>query len=79
MLNATDLYWPSVEDAMAATIVIGKERISVKDGATIEGSMISAGKHPDAFLYLLDGKPVPMTRPFKKGDVVEAIRVASGG
>jgi len=65
---------------MAAIIHIkGKERISVSEGVTIEDAILSAGKHPDSFLFLSNGRPVPMTTVMTDGDEIEAVRVASGG
>ena len=64
---------------MAPHIIIGKEKLDVDPGITIEDAMISIGKHPDAFLFLFNGKPVPMTTVLEDGMSVEALRVASGG
>ncbi|MDR2866367.1 MAG: hypothetical protein LBV13_03070 [Methanomassiliicoccaceae archaeon] len=64
---------------MSAYIVIKKEKVECDEGITIEGAMLSAGKHPDAFLFLLDGRPLPMTTVLTKGMIIEALRVASGG
>ena len=64
--------------SMAAGLNIGKRTIEL-DGITIEAAVISAGEHPDAFLFLLNGRPIPMTTVPKDGEVIEAIRVASGG
>ena len=63
-----------------AEINILNEKITVKKNETIEKAMLSAGKHPDAFLYLTkSGKPTPMTTVLDEGVIIEAIRVASGG
>ena len=62
-----------------AGIVIGTELIGVCPGITIEKAMISLGRHPDAFLFFVDGKPVPMTLTIADGMEVSALRVASGG
>jgi len=64
---------------MVAHILIGKERLDIDPGVTIEDAMISAGKHPDAFLFLLNGRPVPMTTVLEEEISIEALRVASGG
>ncbi|MCL1904794.1 MAG: hypothetical protein FWG19_01550 [Methanomassiliicoccaceae archaeon] len=64
---------------MPASLIIGKDIISAEDGVTIEKAMISAGKHPDAFLYLFDGRPIPMTTVLDDGMKIDVIRVASGG
>jgi sulfur carrier protein len=62
-----------------AEIVVADERIVIKENDTIERTMISAGKHPDAFLYLLNGRPIPMTTVPENDSIIEAVRVASGG
>ncbi|MCL2786575.1 MAG: hypothetical protein FWD81_05095 [Methanomassiliicoccaceae archaeon] len=62
-----------------AEMVIKGETITVGDGMTIEDVMLSLGKHPDAFLYLLDGRPIPMTTHLTENMKVDALRVASGG
>jgi len=60
-----------------ATINFGKERINAK--GTIESAVISAGKNPDSFLFLINSKPVPMDLILQDDVIVEAVRVASGG
>lgn len=60
-----------------AVINFGKE--SLKAEGTIESAVLAAGKNPDSFLFLVDGKPVPMDSVLHDDIVVEAIRVASGG
>ncbi len=45
----------------------------------IDGIMQSAGYYPDSYLYLMDGCPVPSDTEISGEDMVEAIRVASGG
>jgi len=62
-----------------AEIVIGNERLTVRENESIERTMLSSGKYPDAFLYLLNGRPVPMTMIPEDDSVIEAVRVASGG
>jgi sulfur carrier protein len=64
---------------MAARIIIGKEVLDIVTRITIEDAMISCGKHPDAFLFLINGRPVPMTTLLEDDISVEALRVASGG
>ena len=62
-----------------ATIDLGKEMIDVIIGDTIEKNISSSGRLPDTFLYILNGKPVPMTTVVKDGDEIKAVRIASGG
>ena len=62
-----------------AIIIIGNERIPVETGITIEKALIGMKKHPDAYIFLLQGKPVPMTAAVERGMEIEAVLVASGG
>jgi len=64
---------------MAASIILDREKMSADNGVTIESAMVSAGRHPDAFLFLRNGRPIPMTTVLTDGDIIEAVRVASGG
>ena len=64
---------------MSAGIIIGNETISADGGISIERAMVSAGKHPDAFLFFVGGRPVPMTTILTEGMTVTTLRVASGG
>lgn len=59
-------------------LVSGKE-VTTEDGMTIQEAISSNGLHPDSYLYLIDGKPVPMDTVIEGGTVVKALRVASGG
>lgn len=61
-----------------AEVIIGTERIPTK-GMTIESAVREAKHFPDAYIFLIDGKPIPMTSVPDEGSVVEAIRIASGG
>ena len=53
------------------------------DGEDLEFSgklldfLLSAKKNPDAYLYICNGKPIPVDS--EPSDDVEAIKVASGG
>lgn len=54
-------------------------------GSVIEGEgricdiMASAGLHVDAYLYIMEGVPVPSDTVISGDETVDAIRVASGG
>jgi sulfur carrier protein len=62
---------------MGVIIVSGQE-LKVDPGYTIQEAVSAEGLHPDAYLYLIDGRPVPMDTVI--GDsTVKAMRVASGG
>lgn len=60
-------------------LVFGAEKKEVAVGESIETAMNSVKRFPDAYLFLKDGKPVPMTTVIIDGDVIEAVRIASGG
>jgi sulfur carrier protein len=63
---------------MGVILVSGKE-LQAKDGSTIESAISENGLHPDSYLYLVDGRPVPMDTVVSEGMTVKAMRVASGG
>lgn len=60
-----------------ATIDFGDEKVRV-DG-TLEEAVLSSGRSPDAYIFLIDGVPVPEDTVPSDGAVVVAVRVASGG
>lgn len=60
-------------------IVVGDRCIDSKDGMTIADSVSAAGEHPDAFIFLIGGRPVPMDTVPPEDSEVRAMRVASGG
>ena len=64
---------------MKAMLIFGNERTEAVPGSAIEDAVRTAGKLPDTYLYLRNGRPVPMTTVLNDGDVIEAVRVASGG
>jgi sulfur carrier protein len=64
---------------MAATIILDGKHNEISAGCTIESAVVSLGKHSDAFLYLINGTPVPMDTPIEDGMTVKCLKVASGG
>lgn len=50
---------------------------TVLEGETIEVAVRRLGLHPDSYLFVVAGRPVPMDA-VPEGDV-KALRVASGG
>jgi sulfur carrier protein len=48
-------------------------------GMTICDAMRSLGFTPDAFIFMVDGRPVPMDTPTTDGVLIKAVKVASGG
>ena len=63
---------------MGVLSVSGKE-LAIKEGQTIEEAVLENGLHPDSYLYLIDGKPVPMDTVIEGDMKVRAMKVASGG
>ena len=62
-----------------ATISFPDRRVEVPAGATIQQAAAEAGEHPDAFIFLIGGRPVPMDTVPPGDSEVRAMRVASGG
>ena len=63
---------------MAVLIASGHE-IPVSGGITVEEAVRSVGMHPDSYLYLIGGTPVPMDTVIPEDAEVKVLRVASGG
>ena len=61
------------------TINISGLEHQVTAGRTIQRAVSDLGLHPDSFLYLVDGRPVPLDTVVAEGMAVRAVRVASGG
>ncbi|MCQ2084576.1 MAG: hypothetical protein MJZ21_00330 [archaeon] len=64
---------------MSASMTIGGKTIEVASGQTIESAVRNAGMIPDAFLFVVNGKPVPMDTPITDEITIKALKVASGG
>ena len=60
-------------------ISVSGKSIEAPSGMTIEQAISENGLHPDSYLYLIDGKPVPMDTVIGEETFVKAMRVASGG
>lgn len=60
-------------------LLVSGERVAFDEGVTIESAVSARGMHPDSYLYLIDGRPVPMDTVPEAGAVVKVMRVASGG
>ena len=50
---------------------------SLEFNGTVLDFVLSIGKNPDSYLYLCNGRPIPVDS--EPSDDVEAIKVASGG
>ena len=60
-----------------AIITVGGQRI--EGNGKIEDIMRSNDQRPDAFIFIMEGVPVPSDTEGGDGERVDAIRVASGG
>ena len=60
-----------------AIITVGGE--SIEGNGRIEDIMRSNGQRPGAFIFIMEGVPVPSDTEVGDGEKVDAIRVASGG
>ena len=60
-------------------IQISGQAHQVAEGKTVQQAVSDLGFHPDSFLYLVDGRPVPMDTVIADSMTVRAMRVASGG
>ena len=60
-----------------AIITVGGQRI--EGNGKIEDIMRSNDQRPDAFIFIMEGVPVPFDTEVGDGEKVDAIRVASGG
>ena len=64
---------------MSAKIMISGKEHEVSSGQTICDAVHSLGFSPDAFIFMINGKPVPMDTPIHDGIRIKAVKVASGG
>lgn len=64
---------------MCPTLTVSGKPIEVESGSTIEAAVRKQGLVPDAFIYIVDGRPVPMDTPIEDMMTIKAIKVASGG
>ncbi len=64
---------------MACRITVSGKTTEVPSGITVMEAARAAGAVPDAYLFLIDGKPVPMDTSLTDGQTVKALKVASGG
>ena len=60
-----------------AIITAGGQRL--EGNGKIEDIMRSNDQRPDAFIFIMEGVPVPSDTEVGDGEKVDAIRVASGG
>ena len=53
--------------------------VDIPVGLTIQEAVSAVGEHPDAFIFMMGGRPVPMDTVPPEDAEVRAVRVASGG
>ena len=64
---------------MVVKIIILDNEHCVESEITICDAVRSIGLAPDSFIFMVNGKPVPMDTLIADGDTIKAIKVASGG
>lgn len=64
---------------MGAVITMYGKDTEVDATSTVADALRSLNIRPNAFLFLVDGIPIPSDTPLKDGMKIQAIKVASGG
>ena len=64
---------------MGAKMTIGGKEHWIESGSTICDAARALGYAPDAFIFMIDGRPVPMDTQIIDGISIKAVKVASGG
>jgi len=64
---------------MGAKMAIGGKEHEMECGQTIADATRSLGLAPDAFIFIIGGRPVPMDTLITDGIQIKAVKVASGG
>ena len=64
---------------MSAKVMISGTTHDIACGSTIADAVRSLGFAPDAFIFIIEGKPVPMDTLIGEGIHIKAVKVASGG
>lgn len=67
-----------VKGSAMITIMIDKEIRKVDASSPME-ALEALYLHPDSYLILRENMPIPIDEPLRDGDVIRAVRVASGG
>ncbi len=62
-----------------AELTFSGRTVPIGPGKTIAEAAADAGEHPDSFIFLIGGSPVPMDTVPPEDAEVRAMRVASGG
>lgn len=64
---------------MSVRIVINGNSVEAEASGTIAEALNSLNIRPNAYLYLINGVPVPSDTVLKEGMEITAMKVASGG
>ena len=64
---------------MGVVFEISGESYESKSGTTPADAFRSIGRNPSAYVFILDGHPVPMDQDVPDGSRIVALKVASGG
>ncbi len=72
-------YYVRLQCGTMSTITVSGRSIDTKNGLSIEENIRNAGMLPDAYLYLMDGRPIPMDTKVEDSMQIRAVKVASGG
>lgn len=62
-----------------AIITMNGKDTKVSIEGTVAEALLSLDIRPNAFLFLIDGTPIPSDTPLTDGMRIQAVRVASGG
>ncbi len=68
----------SIAETMTTMSIKGSVH-EIPSGITIAEAATACGIRPDAYIFMIGGKPVPMDSAVPEEGEVRAIRVASGG
>lgn len=64
---------------MGACMLMGSEKYDIPSGISIGEAIRSLGHTPDEFVFVVNGRPVPVDLMTEDGIAITAVRVASGG
>ena len=64
---------------MSSKIIIHNQEYDIEPDDTIAAAVRSLGYNPSAFIFSMNGTPVPMDNSIPDNATIKAIKVASGG
>lgn len=68
-----------IRETVSVRIVMNGKSAEVEASGTIADALRSLDIRPNAYLYLVNGVPIPSDTVLKEGMEITAMRVASGG